>query len=195
MSSAGDSDRGDGGGPDAENPSSTPEQPDPLDVDAAFAAIIAGWADDTPGNWPAEEDVPAGGRHRRDDPAQTETDDGATSNSSQDGPAGSGREDGPLIPSLDLPLDEPIELRAETKADRYAPPEPPPLPRGDALSRLAWAGVIGGPIFLLITVIIWRTAPQLLVLASVAAFVAGFITLVARMPKHRSDDDDDGAVV
>jgi hypothetical protein len=202
VTAAGDSDRE--GGADAEHP----QQPDPLDVDAAFAAIIAGWADDAPGEWPAEEDV-AGGRHRRSEDPQAPAADGpdAVTGAARPGPGlpddpdqidpldlfDQAPKDRPLIPSIELPLNDPLELSESTEG--YAPPEPPPLPRGDLLSRLAWAGVIGGPIFLLITVIAWRTAPQLLVLAAIAAFVGGFISLVARMPKHRSDDDDDGAVV
>jgi hypothetical protein len=85
---------------------------------------------------------------------------------------------------------------AATPAEEgYVPPEPPPLPRGDLLTRLLWAGAIGGPLFLLIVAIAWRDAPRMLILAAVAAFVGGFVMLVVRMPHDREDDDDDGAVV
>jgi hypothetical protein len=202
VTAAGDSDRE--GGADAEHPEH-PEQPDRLDVDAAFAAIIAGWADDTPGDWPAEEDITRGRHRRADDPATDSADiadPAARAKRPDDAPPAPGEMidlgpaplERPLIPSIDVPLEDPIELLESSEG--YAPPEPPPLPRGDLLSRLSWAGVICGPLVLLITVITWRTAaPQLLVLASIAAFVAGFVSLVARMPKHRPDDDDDGAVV
>ncbi|MEJ2579451.1 MAG: hypothetical protein P8Z68_10225, partial [Kineosporiaceae bacterium] len=61
--------------------------------------------------------------------------------------------------------------------------------------RLAWAGVIGGPLGLLIAALGWGSVSSLLVMVSAAAFVAGFVVLVARMPTERPDDPDDGAVV
>lgn len=198
------------GSPDAEKPS-TPE-PDPLDVDSAFAAIIAGWADaPSVGSWPADEDLSVG-RHRRaddDTPDDAATKDGA----GRDDPAArdrSGRDaaapnhrdeladrplpppDGPLIPIYRLPGE--VEPEPE-EAEGFVPPEPPPIPRGDLVSRLAWSGLILGPAFLLTSAMFWRSAPQLLVVAAVGGFVGGFVTLVWRMPKHRDDNDDDGAVV
>lgn len=84
---------------------------------------------------------------------------------------------------------------AEDLEARYVPPEPPPL-GGDLISRLSWAAVLGGPLFLVFAVLFWRELPQLLMLAALAAFVGGFIALVARMPRERpADDEDDGAVV
>ncbi len=82
----------------------------------------------------------------------------------------------------------------EDDVEGFVPPDPPPLPRGDIVSRLAWIGALGAPLFLLVAALFWRTAPSMLVGAAVAAFVAGFVTLVVRMP-DRSDDKDDGAVV
>ncbi len=79
--------------------------------------------------------------------------------------------------------------------EHFEPPEPPPIPRGDLYSRLAWAGVIGGPLFLLIAAIIGGDLPSMMIVTALVAFVAGFVTLVARMPGERSDDEDDGAVV
>lgn len=76
----------------------------------------------------------------------------------------------------------------------FVPPEPPPLPRGDLPSRLAWGGVLGAPLFFLVCALFWRDVPGLLVVAGIAAFVAGFGALVVRMPANR-DDGDDGAVV
>jgi hypothetical protein len=79
--------------------------------------------------------------------------------------------------------------------EHFEPPDPPPLPRGDIYSRLAWAGVIGGPLFLLIAAIVGGALPSMLIATALVAFVGGFVTLVARMPGERSDDEDDGAVV
>ena len=146
---------------------------EPLDVDEAFAAIIADWGRETPVGerfWPVEEDT---------GPEITRTD--------EPGPADVAAPAGIGAPQR-------AEPSRQVEEERYIPPDPPPLPRGDLISRLAWAGALGGPIFLLVAVIAWRTAPQLLLMLAIVAFVAGFVTLVARMPQHR-DDDGDGAVV
>jgi hypothetical protein len=77
----------------------------------------------------------------------------------------------------------------------YVPPEPPPLPRGDLVSRLAWAGVLLGPAFLLLSALLWDGAGPLPLGVAALAFIGGFVTLVARLPARRDDEDDDGAVV
>lgn len=76
--------------------------------------------------------------------------------------------------------------------DTFTPADPGPIPvPADAISRMGWAGALGGPVLV--------GASYLLGLgtavtgAGVAAFVLGFITLVVRLPDHR--DDGDGAVV
>lgn len=80
------------------------------------------------------------------------------------------------------------------EVDRYVPDEPPPIPvPADAVGRFAWAGVIGGPIFAFASnALSWG---GLLTGVGVLAFVAGFITLVARMDREPDDDRGDGAVV
>jgi hypothetical protein len=170
------------------------------DIDKAFAAIVANWSDEADpalATWPDQENLSIP-RHRRDEAGgegdieggpfrrrRTDAADGTetTSASTAD-------------PALD---DEPLfELPARSAGPRDVPvpAEPPPLPRGDLFGILAWAGALGGPLFLLIAVIAWRDAPRELVFAAVAAFVAGFVTLVVRLPARRDDDDgDDGAVV
>ncbi len=93
---------------------------------------------------------------------------------------------------------EPVRAAARRTSDedddRYIPDEPPPLPRGDLISTLAWVGALGAPLFLLVAALGWRAAPSLLIGAAVVAFAAGFVTLMVRMP-DRTDDGDDGAVV
>jgi hypothetical protein len=79
--------------------------------------------------------------------------------------------------------------------ERFVPPEPPPLPRGDFVTSLGWVCVLGGPLFLVFAALTWRGVPGELILAAVAAFVGGFVLLVARMPGDHPDDPDDGAVV
>ena len=69
------------------------------------------------------------------------------------------------------------------------------MPRGDLITRLAWAGVIGRAGVPAGRGDRLADAPQMLVLTALAGFVGGFVILVARMPQDRDDDDDDGAVV
>ena len=80
--------------------------------------------------------------------------------------------------------------------EHYVPPEPPPIPEGDPVTRAAWAGVIGGPLFIVLATLLGWGPGGLPGLCAVLAFVGGFITLVTRMSDDRPDDDeDDGAVV
>ncbi|MGI4894318.1 MAG: hypothetical protein ACRYF3_04290, partial [Janthinobacterium lividum] len=90
--------------------------------------------------------------------------------------------------------DEPAELAALGSDDRFVPEEPKPLPR-DLLGWAAWIVVIGAPLFLLVVALGWHHVPQLLTVITAAVFVAGFATLVVRLPSSHDDDDDDGAVV
>jgi hypothetical protein len=186
-----------------------------LDVDSAFAAIVAGWGEDDPtpgtGSWPVAEDVDA----PEAPPGPPES--GSSSPTAT--PAV------PPVPPVPPAADEDEEPRPGTNEivlpavvlggmtgqtigprdvdpnapsppeEGFVPPEPPPLPRGDPLTRLLWIGAIGGPLFLLLAAIAWQEAPRMLILAAVAAFVGGFVLLVMRMPRDREDDDDDGAVV
>jgi hypothetical protein len=84
---------------------------------------------------------------------------------------------------------------ADDPHDHYIPPPPPPLPEGDVVTKAAWVGIIGGPLWLILATILGWGPGGLPGLAAVLAFVAGFITLVARMGDDRDEDDDDGAVV
>lgn len=78
---------------------------------------------------------------------------------------------------------------------RFEPPEPPPIPLPDTIGRFAWAGAIGGPIFLVLVYVL-GLGSFLTTLALVAS-IAGFITLVARKREREVSDGerDDGAVV
>lgn len=156
-----------------------------LDVDAAFAAIVARLSNQGPevGPWPASEDL--------DDTLSLgevpPTPPPSALQPRVDLPPRSDRSGGRHV--LPLPAEQPTD-----DEERFVPPEPPPLPHGDALSRIAWAAVIGGPLFLLVSALAWRNLPTWLLLTALGAFIGGFVTLVARMPGERPDDGD-GAVV
>lgn len=75
----------------------------------------------------------------------------------------------------------------------FTPPAPPPMPRPrDRFDVLAWIGVLGGPLAIILAFVLgtggWLAA------AGFVAFTAGFVTLVARASDRR-DDGNDGAVV
>jgi hypothetical protein len=80
--------------------------------------------------------------------------------------------------------------------EHFVPPEPPRGPRLDWASRLAWLGLIGGPL-LLILAAVFDFGQSRITLVAVIGFVAGFLTLVIRMKDRLPQDDtpDDGAVV
>ncbi|QNN53147.1 hypothetical protein [Nocardioides mesophilus] len=79
----------------------------------------------------------------------------------------------------------------------FVPPPPPPLPEVEPRRRLAWAGLFGAPLLMLIGVIFDYRYPTWLGGMLVLGFVGGFVYLVATMSRKRRDDwsGDDGAVV
>ncbi len=92
------------------------------------------------------------------------------------------------------PLAEPEELELDDDAEGYVPPHPPPLPRpADTVARFAWSAVIGGPALIIaVSVLNWETW---LAGLGIAATVAGFAALIARMKDERDDEGGNGAVV
>ncbi|MCG2798292.1 MAG: hypothetical protein L6367_07100 [Cellulomonas sp.] len=89
--------------------------------------------------------------------------------------------------------------RAEQEVDEqehFVPPEPGPVLGGNPLLTASWLVVAAMPLFWLVAAIGWRSAPDVLVQASVVVFVLAVGVLVWRMPHRRDPDDgDDGAVV
>lgn len=96
----------------------------------------------------------------------------------------------PRVPASDPMIDELLS------DGHFEPPEPPPLPRpADLISRFAWAGAILGPTLILLSQLFGL--PWILKAAGGAAALAGFATLVMKLPdRHRHvEDGTDGAVV
>jgi hypothetical protein len=150
--------------------------PAELDEDAIWAEIVAGYdsgpeGDDVP--WPEEENV----REPADPP--------------QEGDDRTGR-----LPRVRVikPAETPEFPEDDGEEEHYVPPPPPPLPAADPLTRGAWIALIGGPVYLLITVILDWEVPGWAAFLAVAAFIGGFVTLVLRMGDEPRDPDD-GAVV
>ncbi|MEV7423678.1 hypothetical protein [Streptomyces sp. NPDC091212] len=98
----------------------------------------------------------------------------------------------------DYRLAEPSEKDFdEGDEGHFVPPEPPPLPESDATTRFAWLAVVGGPVLMLVAVLLQWEMTWWLTTVCIGGFLGGFATLVARM--HEDDDESDdpgrGAVV
>lgn len=194
----------------------------PLDVDARFADIIAHFHDGEPSRPRLVDDAgepegQVGSDSSAGDPPTTPPTQDAAAGETSPPVAGpppaspspqAGGDDLLRHLGADLRDDEARRVaridaeveRAVRGADggRYVPPEPPPIPRPDLPGRLAWAGVLVGPVLLLVCALLAQAVdvPSWLVGTIVTGTVAGFGYLVWRLPRTRErDDPDDGAVV
>lgn len=180
----------------------------PLDEEAAWAAIVAGYGQepaDPPGARPfrpienlllPEEDVkPAAGPVPPADPA------GPASPASPEPPpaalgssvvfapgVGGAIGPGPRDHSLADPDESPETAKDE---GHFVPPEPE-LPEADTTSKFAWLAVVGGPVLLLLAVLLQWEMTWWLTTLGVGGFLGGFATLVARMSTDEDEDDDPG---
>jgi hypothetical protein len=118
-------------------------------------------------------------------------------NGEQELPRGGHSRDGDgLGPGLDFQDLADLEFSDEDD-ERYVPPEIPPQPKLDPVARGAWTALFGGPGYLfLATTLSWQV-PGWAELASIIAFIAGFVVLVSRLGDgpSRKDGPDQGAVV
>lgn len=167
-------------------------------VDEAWAQLIRGWEpdddqDEQDDRDPGPHDRRLGGSGlserliRRHGPASTDPHNpGETAEPSESATGlGSGPRD--YAGGYD-PLDD-----DDADTERFVPPEPPPLPiPRHTLDIVGWSAVIGGPVVLVANQVLawgsWLSG------VGVAAFMGGFVVLVARMRGDR-DHDDPGAVV
>ncbi|MEO3783344.1 hypothetical protein ABGB12_08450 [Actinocorallia sp. B10E7] len=148
------------------------------DEDAIFAEIVAGFGETpTDVSWPDEENLgPADpGDDRQDNTGRLPT--------------------ARVVYFSEGVEKEDDEFPEPDEEGHYEPPPPPPLPTGDPASRLAWLCLVGGPLYILATVIFRWQAPGWAAFLAVAAFIGGFVTLVLRMGDEPRDGDDDGAVI
>lgn len=74
----------------------------------------------------------------------------------------------------------------------FVPPEPPPLPASDTTARFAWLAVLGGPVLLLLAVLLAWDMTWWLTTLSIGGFLGGFATLVMRMKGDEDDEEDPG---
>jgi len=93
------------------------------------------------------------------------------------------------------PTDEIADAPDEDEVEGYEPPEPPPLPVIAPDRGLAWAGVLGSPVVVLVCLILTISIPAWLGYLLVVGFVGGFLYLVLQMSREPRDPFDDGAQV
>ncbi|MFD3380857.1 MULTISPECIES: hypothetical protein [unclassified Streptomyces] len=96
---------------------------------------------------------------------------------------------GPRDYSMPEPAEEDLD---EDDEGHFVPPEPPPLPAADATAKFAWLAVIGGPLLLLLAVLLGWTMTWWLATIGIGGFLGGFATLVGRMRGDDEDEDDPG---
>lgn len=173
---------------------------DPLDEDRAWAELVAAYGeqpDPEKGRWPTTGDLDevkdAAPETPRTEPATEE----------KPPPAGPERPGGSIVfaPGVgprDWTTPEPAEpgatgtTGATADEGHFVPPEPPPLPTGDVTSRFAWIAVLGGPLLLLVMVLLRQELTWWVTTLGVGGFLGGFATLVLRMKDGDEDDDDPG---
>ncbi|MDI3422791.1 hypothetical protein [Streptomyces luteolus] len=80
----------------------------------------------------------------------------------------------------------------EDDEGHFVPPEPPPLPEADTTAKFAWLAVVGGPVLLLLAVLLGWDMTWWLTTLGIGGFVGGFATLVLRMNGDDDEDDDPG---
>ncbi|MFH8975727.1 hypothetical protein [Streptomyces sp. NPDC017890] len=167
------------------------EQGVPLDEDAVWAAIVAGYGDeppDPPGAKPFKsvEDLALLEPETNDDGPEADRPASAR-------PLGGSVAFAPGVGPRDHTLAEPSDDDDPDDGEgHFVPPEPPPLPEGDTTAKFAWLGVLGGPVLLLLAVLLGWDMSWWLATASVGGFLGGFATLVMRMRTGDEDDDDPG---
>jgi len=97
------------------------------------------------------------------------------------------------------PEEQPAEARDWLDAyddpeDHFVPPEPERVPTPEPRRLIAWAGVFGVPVAVLVLVVLQVSLPPWASMLCLAWFVGGFGYLVATMRREPPDNDwDDGA--
>ncbi|MEV7688637.1 hypothetical protein ACFW1F_06120 [Streptomyces bungoensis] len=169
------------------------EQKVPFDEAAAWQAIVAGYGQEPPD--------PPGTRPFRpvEDLALPETDvaeeqaDGSAEPRPPARPLGSSVSFAPGVGPRDHSAPDPSEEDFdEDDEGHFVPPEPPGLPETDATARFAWLGVVGGPVLLLLAVVLGWQMTWWLNTLGIGGFLGGFATLVMRMRTDDDEDDDPG---
>lgn len=163
---------------------SEPDRGSDPDIDAAFAAIVAGWDDPSTPPFPGAEG--------RDEAASGQEGEG------RGAPGPASLPPGPREPRRPFDVAPPgwrvhVPPEPDPEDEEFEPPDPP-LPRWDPLLWCAVAGIVLGPV-LLITLVLFSPHGSKLPMWLAAGMTAGGLgVLLARLPGGH-DDEDDGARV
>jgi hypothetical protein len=179
------------------------EQRAPFDEDAAWAAIVAGYGEeppDPPGAKPFKsvEDLAllqaeTNSERTPEDDADDADEASAPKKDEAPKPLGSSVSFAPGVGPRDYSVAEPSDDDlGEDDEGHFVPPEPPPLPAADTTAKFAWLGVLGGPVLLLLAVLLGWDMTWWLATLGIGGFLGGFATLVARMRTDDDEDDDPG---
>lgn len=205
-----------------DNDANRGQGPEPVDEDAAWAAIVAGYdreAEDPA--LPANKAGTVSGGSTDDAGAETGAGSGpgeagttatgavgdarpADRDAEADEPEAGGPSDPPVV---NRPLGSGITVHPVVgvgprdwsapepegdEDDHFVPPEPPPLPEADTTTKFAWLAALGGPLLLLLAVILQWNMTWWLVTLGIGGFLGGFATLVLRMNDGDDEWDDPG---
>jgi hypothetical protein len=161
----------------------------PFDEEAAWAAIVAGYGQEPPDPPGAKPFKPV------EDLAllEPETNDAPKEEKKPAKPLGSSVSFAPGVGPRDYTSPEASEDDFdEDDEGHFVPPEPPPLPSADTTAKFAWLSVIGGPVLLLLAVVLGWDMTWWLTTLGVGGFLGGFVTLVVRMKTDDDGHDDPG---
>ncbi|MEU2393665.1 hypothetical protein [Streptomyces sp. NPDC007369] len=181
----------------------------PLDEEAAWAAIVAGYGQeppDPPGTRPfrpienlmlPEEDVeplPPKDSEKPKEPEAPEAPE-APEEDAPPAPLGSSVVFAPGVgPGGPGPRDHSLadpDDADDADEGHFVQPEPE-LPPADTTAKFAWLAVVGGPVLLLVAVLLQWDMTWWLTTLGIGGFLGGFATLVARMQQGDDEDDDPG---
>ncbi|MDN3020804.1 hypothetical protein [Streptomyces sp. S.PB5] len=180
------------------------EQGVPFDEAAAWEAIVAGYGDepkDPPGAKPfksvedlallepdTNDEKPKEKKEKKEEEKEEEDEKPASAK-----PLGSSVSFAPGVGPRDYTMPEPSEDDFEEDDEgHFVPPEPPPLPAADTTAKFAWLAVLGGPLLLLLAMLLSWDMTWWLATLGIGGFLGGFATLVARMRTDEDEDDDPG---
>ena len=164
-----------------------PSEDDRAAVDRAFAEMVAGYhlTADRPVETPREDEPPAA-------PESQSASGGRAAEVVRNGePDAHWADEHPLFrfvePPAPAPEPEPVE-------PRYVPDPLPPLNAPAVPALLGWIG-IGWAALVVLAAAFGARFPAWVGWVAVLGFVGGFVILITRLPRHRSPDDGDGAVL
>ncbi|MFE8943466.1 hypothetical protein ACWDZ8_22820 [Streptomyces sp. NPDC003233] len=166
------------------------EQKVPFDEDAAWRAIVAGYGEEPPD--------PPGARPFKpvEDLAlpepEPERDAESDTGKAPVRPLGSSVSFAPGVGPRDHTPPEPSENDFDEDDEGHFVPPDPPLPEADTTAKFAWLGVVGGPVLLLLAVLLGWDMTWWLTTLGIGGFLGGFATLVMRMRTDDDEDDDPG---